>query len=149
MDAKTEQRLNQLTASEIAAAITSGRTTCEAVVRACLDRVAAREPDVQAWAYIDPDHAIAAARAFDRSGAHGPLAGVHFHAFAPAATPKEIVAMLSTELRKIIASPALKERFFAIGFDPTPLTAEETGAIMRRTGDAWAPLIKKLNIKLD
>ena len=76
-------------------------------------------------------------------------AGVHFHAFAPAATPKEIVAMLSTELRKIIASPALKERFFAIGFDPTPLTAEETGAIMRRTGDAWAPLIKKLNIKLD
>ena len=65
------------------------------------------------------------------------------------ATPKDIVAMLSSELRKIIASPALKERFFAIGFDPTPLTAEETAAIMRRTGDDWAPLIKKLNIKLD
>jgi Asp-tRNA(Asn)/Glu-tRNA(Gln) amidotransferase A subunit family amidase len=78
VDAKTEQRLNQLTASEIVAAVIAGRTTCEAIVRACLDRVAAREPDVQAWAYLDPDHAIAQARAFDRSGARGPLAGVPF-----------------------------------------------------------------------
>jgi len=76
-------------------------------------------------------------------------AGVHFLLFAPAATPKDIVAMLSTELRKIIETPALKERFAQIGFDPTPITAEETAAILRKTGEDWAPLIKKLNIKLD
>ena len=46
--------------------------------------------------------------------------GVHFMMFAPAATPKPVVAMLGAELRKIIAEPALKQRFAAIGFDATP-----------------------------
>jgi len=32
--------LNQLTASEIVQAIGAGSTTCEAVVRACLERIA-------------------------------------------------------------------------------------------------------------
>jgi Asp-tRNA(Asn)/Glu-tRNA(Gln) amidotransferase A subunit family amidase len=70
--------LNELSATEIVAAIGAGRTTCEAVVRACLDRIAAREGEVQAWAHLDSDAAIAAARAFDRSGRQGPLAGVPF-----------------------------------------------------------------------
>jgi amidase len=71
--------LNELTATEIVAAIKSGRATCEAVTRACLDRIAAREPQVQAWQHIDPDHAIAEARARDRSNQRGPLFGVPFN----------------------------------------------------------------------
>ena len=43
--------------------------------------------------------------------------GVHFMMFAPAATPKPVVAMLGAELQKIIAEPALKQRFVGIGFD--------------------------------
>jgi Asp-tRNA(Asn)/Glu-tRNA(Gln) amidotransferase A subunit family amidase len=70
--------LHELTATEIAAAIAAGRTTSEAVVRACLERIAAREADVQAWAALDAEQAIAAARAFDRDGAPGPLGGVPF-----------------------------------------------------------------------
>lgn len=70
--------LNEWTASEIAAAVSEGRVTCEAVTRACLDRIAEREPDVHAWAYCDPDQAIAAARELDRRGAKGPIAGVPF-----------------------------------------------------------------------
>jgi amidase len=71
--------LNELTAAEIAMAIGGGTVTCEAVVRACLDRVAAREPQVHAWAYSDPDAALAAARRFDGAGSrNGPLAGVPF-----------------------------------------------------------------------
>jgi Asp-tRNA(Asn)/Glu-tRNA(Gln) amidotransferase A subunit family amidase len=60
--------LNELTATEIAAAIGGGRTTSEAVVRACLDRIESREPEVRAWAHLDPKAALAAARTFD-SGA--------------------------------------------------------------------------------
>ncbi len=70
--------LNELTATEIVAAIGEGRTTSEAVVRACLERVAARESQVHAWAHIDPDAALVAARAADNSGKRGPLAGVPF-----------------------------------------------------------------------
>jgi tripartite-type tricarboxylate transporter receptor subunit TctC len=69
--------------------------------------------------------------------------------FAPGGTPKDTVAMLNGELRKIVGDPANRERLLKIGFDPTPITAEETAAIVRRTGESWAPLIKRLNIKLD
>lgn len=82
-------------------------------------------------------------------GLPGLDAGVHFMLFAPAGTPKEIVATLNGELRAIVGNPAMKERFLKIGFDPTPITAEETADIVRRTGETWAPLIKRLNIKLD
>jgi len=70
--------LNEWTASEIAAAIRAGKATCEAVARACLDHIAAREPVVQAWQYLNPDQVIAQARALDRSGRSGPLTGVPF-----------------------------------------------------------------------
>ncbi len=70
--------LNHLTATEIVAAIADGRTSCEAVVRACLDRITEREATVGAWAHIDPAAALEAARAFDRGGKRGPLAGVPF-----------------------------------------------------------------------
>jgi amidase len=70
--------LNKMTASEIVTAIDAGRTNAESVMRACLERIAARESEVRAWAHVDADQAIAAARAFDRAGKRGPLAGVPF-----------------------------------------------------------------------
>jgi tripartite-type tricarboxylate transporter receptor subunit TctC len=82
-------------------------------------------------------------------GLPGLDAGVHFMLYAPAATPKDIVAVLNAELNKLVADPALKERFVNIGYDPTAISPDEAAAIMRRTGEAWGPLIKRLNIKLD
>ncbi len=82
-------------------------------------------------------------------GLPGVDAGVHFMVFAPGATPKPVVTMLSAELRKVVGDPALKTRFAGIGFDPTPISSEEAAAIMRKTGEDWAPVIKRLNIKLD
>ena len=49
----------------------------------------------------------------------------------------------------LVNDPALKERFANIGYDPTAISPEQAAAIMRRTAEAWAPLIKRLNIKLD
>jgi Asp-tRNA(Asn)/Glu-tRNA(Gln) amidotransferase A subunit family amidase len=68
--------LNELTATEAARKISRGETTSEAVVRACLDRIDAREPDVKAWASLDRDYALDQARACDRSITRGPLHGV-------------------------------------------------------------------------
>ena len=50
--------------------------TAEAVVTACLERIAAREPVVGAWAHLDPAYAIDQARRRDRSPPLGPLHGV-------------------------------------------------------------------------
>ncbi len=62
-------RLNELSALEITRAIGGGRTTCEAVTRACLERITEREPQVLAWEYLDPDQVIAQAGALDQRGA--------------------------------------------------------------------------------
>ena len=76
--ARLAARLHELTATEIAGAVGAGTTTCEAVARACLDRIAAREPQVQAWQYVDADRVIAQARALDAAARRGPLHGVPF-----------------------------------------------------------------------
>ena len=68
--------LNLLSAAEAVRLIAAGRITAEQLVRACLDRIAARESEVRAWAHCDPDAAIAQARAVDRSGAKGVLGGL-------------------------------------------------------------------------
>src|SRR5258706_2922992 len=76
---KSAAPLNELTATEVVAAVKSGRTTCEAVTRACLERIAGRDPEVQAWQYLDPEQAIAEARARDRTDKSGALIGVPFN----------------------------------------------------------------------
>jgi Asp-tRNA(Asn)/Glu-tRNA(Gln) amidotransferase A subunit family amidase len=64
-----------LTASEAAARLEAGTLTAEALVRDCLDRAAARRA-VQAWVWLDPEHALAQARAVDHAGRPGVLKGV-------------------------------------------------------------------------
>ena len=70
--------LNELTATEMTAAVRASRATCEDITRACLNRIAEREKDVQAWQYLDPEQAIAEARTRDRSDRSGALIGVPF-----------------------------------------------------------------------
>ena len=65
-----------LGAAEAARRIRAGVLTSEGLVRACLDRIGAREPAVGAWTWIDPERALAAARHADRSAPTGPLHGV-------------------------------------------------------------------------
>jgi amidase len=75
---KLSAPINEWTALEIANAVNARKISCEAVVRACLDRVAAREAEVMAWEFLDPDQVITQARALDAAGISGPLAGVPF-----------------------------------------------------------------------
>jgi tripartite-type tricarboxylate transporter receptor subunit TctC len=82
-------------------------------------------------------------------GLPGLDAGVHFMLYAPAATSKQAIAALNTELNKIVGDPALRQRFADIGFDPAAISPETATAIMRRTADDWAPVIRRLNIRLD
>ena len=68
--------LHTLSATAIAAGVASGDFTAEAVTRACLDRIAAREDVVMAWEFLDPELALDQARAIDKSPEKGALAGV-------------------------------------------------------------------------
>jgi len=72
--------LNKLSAVEAAARIAAGKVKSEALIAACLERISQREQDVQAWAFLDPDAALAQARARDkaprRTRLHGLPVGV-------------------------------------------------------------------------
>jgi Asp-tRNA(Asn)/Glu-tRNA(Gln) amidotransferase A subunit family amidase len=72
--------LVNLTATEAAAEIAGGRISAEDYARACLDRIAAVDGDIQAFVHLDRDHVLAQARALDERRAErrslGPLHGV-------------------------------------------------------------------------
>ncbi len=68
--------LYALTATEAAQAMAAGTTTSEALVTACLERITEREADIGAWIYLDPDRALAQAKACDRMPSRGPLHGI-------------------------------------------------------------------------
>lgn len=72
--------LNWLSASAAARAIRDGALSAEQLMVACLARVQEVEPTVQAWHYLDAEHALSQARARDldrREGRPtGPLHGI-------------------------------------------------------------------------
>ena len=69
-----------LSAADAAQQIREGTLSSEDLVKACLERIRELEPKVEAWAFLDEEHALGQARAADelrRSGqAVGPLCGV-------------------------------------------------------------------------
>jgi Asp-tRNA(Asn)/Glu-tRNA(Gln) amidotransferase A subunit family amidase len=65
----------RMTASEAAARLSAGTLSAEELVRDCLERAEARAA-VKAWAWLDPERALAQARAVDRAGRRGLLKGL-------------------------------------------------------------------------
>lgn len=65
-------------AVELRDRLASGALSSEALVKACLNRIAAREDAVQAWAWLDGDYALEQARRLDASRAAGrPIGPLH------------------------------------------------------------------------
>ena len=67
---------HQLTAAAAARRIADGDLTSSELVAACLERIAERDPLIQAWAHVDPDLALEVAAACDAGPRRGPLHGV-------------------------------------------------------------------------
>jgi Asp-tRNA(Asn)/Glu-tRNA(Gln) amidotransferase A subunit family amidase len=72
--------LHLLSAADGARFIREGVISSEQLVEACLSRIRQIDGKVQAWAFLDPDHALAQARAVDawrlQGNTTGPLHGV-------------------------------------------------------------------------
>ena len=67
-----------LTASEAARKIREGLLTSEELVASCLEQIRHFEPKVQAWQFLDEQHALAQARALDERKRNGePLGPLH------------------------------------------------------------------------
>jgi hypothetical protein len=68
--------VTRLSAFEAAQEIADGRLTSETLVRALLERIEERDDAVSAWAYLDPELALAEARKRDGERARGDWAGL-------------------------------------------------------------------------
>ncbi|WP_231838556.1 tripartite tricarboxylate transporter substrate binding protein [Bordetella avium] len=61
----------------------------------------------------------------------------------PADVPDQVVATLSTSLRRMAEDPKLKQRFFDMGLEPSFSTPEEFGAFMKQDRSKWEAVIKE------
>ncbi|TMJ06256.1 MAG: tripartite tricarboxylate transporter substrate binding protein [Alphaproteobacteria bacterium] len=68
-------------------------------------------------------------------------------AFAPARTPKDIVAVLNRELAKALATADIKERFATIGFVPVASSPEEFAALVKSDTETWSKVIRAGNLR--
>jgi tripartite-type tricarboxylate transporter receptor subunit TctC len=68
---------------------------------------------------------------------------------APARTPRDIVAKLQSELRRILHAPEMKSRMQAQGMDPIASTPEEFDAHIRAELVRWAKVVKDAGLKPD
>lgn len=68
---------------------------------------------------------------------------------APAGTPGAVVARLNAELNKVVASPAIRERWLALGIEPVGGTPERFAEHVRTETAKWTDVIKRAGIKGD
>jgi tripartite-type tricarboxylate transporter receptor subunit TctC len=66
----------------------------------------------------------------------------------PAATPKDVIALLNREIVRSLATPDMKERLAMLGNDVVASTAEEFGMRIRAELSIWAKVIKAANIRV-
>ena len=66
-----------------------------------------------------------------------------------AATPRPIIARLNTEMNAILADADMQQKMHSFGFDLVGGTPEAFGALIRDEAGKWAPVIKKVGLKVD
>ena len=83
------------------------------------------------------------------AGAPGFDAPFYLVLFAPKGMPPEIVARMNAEVSKALAAPEVKER--AAKLDVTTLggSPEEANEVLKAASAKWAPVVKRIGLKLD
>ena len=72
-----------------------------------------------------------------------------FGMFAPAKTPKRIIARLNEALVKVVRSPEIQSQFAALGADAVGNSPEEFAAFVRRDMEKYAKVVRISGAKVD
>jgi tripartite-type tricarboxylate transporter receptor subunit TctC len=78
----------------------------------------------------------------DELGVKGQEAETMQGVLAPAGTPKEIVNLLQREIAAILATPDVKEKVLALGFEPSGNSPAEFGAYIKAEIAKWKKVIE-------
>ncbi|MCY7319983.1 MAG: tripartite tricarboxylate transporter substrate binding protein [Ramlibacter sp.] len=69
--------------------------------------------------------------------------------FAPAATPRDVVQRLNTELTRAVNSPAVAQTLLARGMEPRTATPEQFSRILAAEVQKWGQVIRTAKIKFE
>ena len=85
----------------------------------------------------------------DEAGLKGFNIGTWFGVLAPAATPKDVLARLNTEMVKVIQSPEFRKRMEEIGAEPIGNSAEQMAQQIRSETEKFAKLVKDAKVVIE
>jgi tripartite-type tricarboxylate transporter receptor subunit TctC len=83
------------------------------------------------------------------AGVPGVAYVVWFGMFAPAKTPKTIVAKLNTQVTRILAEPEIARRLESQGMEPRASTPEALTQLMREDTARWKQVIETAKIRIE
>jgi tripartite-type tricarboxylate transporter receptor subunit TctC len=66
-----------------------------------------------------------------------------------AGTPRPIIDRLNNEMNAILKEPDVVQKMHGFGFDLIGGTPEDFGALVHGEAERWAPVIKKVGLKVD
>ena len=69
--------------------------------------------------------------------------------WAPAGTPKDIVARMNAEIVRLVVMPDMKEKLAGLGVEASAFTPEQFAAFNRTEYERWGRIVRAANIKLD
>lgn len=85
----------------------------------------------------------------DEAGLKGFNLGTWFGVLAPAATPKDVVTKLNTEMVKIIHSPEFRQKMEEIGADPIGNTPEQMAKQIGEETQKFSKLVKEGKVAIE
>ena len=83
------------------------------------------------------------------SGLAGYELGSWHGVFAPAGTPRDIIAKLNTEIVKALRTPEMREKLQALGVEPVGTSSEAFAAFVKAEVPKWAKVVKESGAKAD
>ena len=85
----------------------------------------------------------------DESGLKGFDLGTWFGVLAPAATPKDIVTRLNTEIVKIVTSPSFKAKMADIGAESIGDSQAQMAKLIKDDTERFAKVVKEAKVTID
>lgn len=85
----------------------------------------------------------------DESGLPGFEVITWFGILVPAATPREIINRLNTEIVQSVSQPALREQLIKMGFEVVPNTPEQYAVFLREENVRWSKMIRDLGLRAE
>ena len=82
------------------------------------------------------------------SGLPGFESETWFGLFAPAGTPKDVIARISADTAAALRSPEVRDRFAAAGAEPVGSTPEQFAERVKADAARWSDIIRKANVRV-